>query len=547
MLAATLQNRNPQANVLRPLLITRRRALAGGFAAILFPFSSSFAADGGEKPVSSGDSANAPEPLTFDRLSQKMAEKAQQPYAEPESALPEIVRDLTYDAHRAIAFRPDHALWRAEPVDFHLQAFYPGWVFDDTATVSIGRDGQYEPHIFQADDFEYRPPLNPAEFDDISFPGVAGFRIHAPLERPDYFDELVTFLGASYFRALGMGTRYGLSARGLAINTATDETEEFPRFTAFYIDAPKPGESSIRLMAELESPSVAGAYEFVIEPGPETVMTCRQRLYFRETVSRLGIAPLTSMFTFGENDGPDHDDFRPEVHDSDGLFIERANGEQFWRPLQNPQQLALSFIGETNPKSFGLLQRDRSFESYQDTESRYELRPSLLIEPIGEWGAGTVELVEIPTATETNDNIVAFWIPEQRAEAGSSMEFSYRMRWGLDVEPAQDRARVSSTLTGIGGNAADTDEEQTTRRMVVNFTGGPAADLPDDAEIEPEIEVTSAGRLLNSAVARLPGGGWRVSLELERIEERPVEMRVKLTMLRRSISETWMYQWTTEA
>lgn len=536
--------------MLRPFHITRRQALGGGFAAMLFPFSSSFAAsesNNGGAPANSADAASK-EPLTFDRLSEKMAEKAKQPYAEPTSTLPEIVRDLSYDQHRAIAYRPDHALWRAEPVNFHLQAFYPGWVFDDTATVSIGRDGRYAPHIFHADDFEYRPPLNPAEFDDIDFPGVAGFRIHAPLERPDYFDELVTFLGASYFRALGMGTRYGLSARGLAINTATsEETEEFPRFTAFYIDAPKPGENSIRLMAELDSPSVAGAYEFVITPGPETIMTCRQRLYFRETVARLGIAPLTSMFTFGENDRADHDDFRPEVHDSDGLFIERANGEQFWRPLHNPKQLALSFIGETNPKSFGLLQRDRSFESYQDTESRYELRPSLLIEPIGEWGSGVIELVEIPTATETNDNIVAFWIPEQRAEAGSSMEFAYHMRWGLDVEPAQDRARVISTLSGIGGNAADTDEEQTTRRIVVNFGGGPAADLPDGAKVEPEIEVTSAGRLLNSAVVRLPDGGWRVALEIERVEERPVELRVGLTMLQRSISETWIYQWTTEA
>ncbi|WP_322189061.1 glucan biosynthesis protein G [Fulvimarina sp. 2208YS6-2-32] len=490
----------------------------------------------------------APEPLTFDRLSQLMAEKANSAYTESENTLPEIVRNLDYDAHRAIAFRPDHALWRAEPVNFHLQAFYPGWVFVDTATVAIGRDGFYQPHIFQATDFEYRPPLNPEDFKGITFPGVAGFRIHAPMERPDYFDELVTFLGASYFRALGSGTRYGLSARGLAINTATeDETEEFPRFNAFYIDAPRPGENTIRLMAELDSPSVAGAYEFVIAPGPKTVMTCRARLYFRQSVSRLGIAPLTSMYTFGENDRADHDDFRPEVHDSDGLFIERPDGEQFWRPLQNPANLALSFIGETNPKYFGLLQRDRSFENYQDTEAHYELRPSLLIEPIGEWGRGAIELVEIPSAAEYNDNIVAFWIPEQKAEAGTAMEFSYRMHWGLNVQPEQDRARVSATLTGIGGNAAATDVEQTTRRIAVNFTGGPAAELPADAEVEPMIEVTSAGRLLNSAVSRLPGGGWRVSLELERLEERPVELRVALTMLRRNISETWIYQWTTEA
>ncbi|WP_245413877.1 glucan biosynthesis protein [Fulvimarina endophytica] len=534
------------------LNLSRRRALGGGFAALILPALSNLGAHAQEQAApaaaAEGGSPAPSAPLTFDRLSQLMQEKAAKPYEEPQSELPEVVRNLDYDAHRAIQYRPDHALWRADPVDFHLQAFYPGWVFDDTATIAIGRDGVYEPHVFQASDFDYRPPLNREDFAGISFPGVAGFRIHAPMQRPDYFDELVTFLGASYFRALGMGTRYGLSARGLAVNTAVaDETEEFPRFTAFYIDRPQPGEHEIRLMAELDSPSVTGAYEFIIKPGPQTVMTCRTRLYFRTSIARLGIAPLTSMYTFGENDHPDHEDFRPEVHDSDGLFIERADGEQVWRPLQNPRDLSLSFIGETNPRRFGLLQRDRSFGSYQDTEAHYELRPSLMIEPMGDWGKGVIELVEIPTDAEYNDNIVAFWIPEQPAEAGGMMEFDYRMYWGLDVEPPQDRARVAETLVGIGGNAAATGEEQTTRRFVVNFVGGPAAELPDDAEIEPNIEVTSAGRLVNSTVSRLPGGGWRVSLELEKLEERPVELKVVLRMLRRNISETWIYQWTRDS
>lgn len=529
---------------------TRRLALKGGASALVLslfsvPTRAQDAPAGDAAPAAaSPDAAQQSAPLTFDALSERMRQRAAEPYAAPENTLPEVVTNLDYDSHRAIRFRPDHALWRAEPVDFHLQAFYPGWVFTDTTSIFIGRDGQYQRKVFESSDFEYRPPLDPTEFRNIDLPGVAGFRIHAPLERPDYFDELVTFLGASYFRALGMGTRYGLSARGLALNTATDTDEEFPRFTAFYIDEPRPGDESIRLMAEMDSPSVAGAYEFIITPGPRTEMVCAARLYFRNEVARLGIAPLTSMYTFGENDHPNHEDFRPEVHDSDGLLIVRANGERLWRPLKNPDNLALSFFSETSPRAFGLLQRDRDFDSYQDIEARYDLRPSLLVEPLGEWGAGVVELVEIPSRSEANDNIVAFWVPEERPTAGTAMEFRYRMLWGLDVEQIQRDARVTATLAGIGGNAADTDTPQTTRRIAINFSGGTVSNLPEGAEVEPLIDVSPAARLVNSSMSRLPDGGWRVSLELERVEDRPVELRVKLSMLQRIVSETWLYQWS---
>ena len=235
-------------------------------------------------------------------------------------------------------------------MEFHLQAFYPGWVFKDTTSIFIGKGGVYQLHNFAAADFEYRPPLDPSVFQGLNLDGVAGFRIHAPLERPDYFDELVTFLGASYFRALGMGTRYGLSARGLAINTATSDAEEFPRFIAFYVEEPQPGDETIRLMAELDSPSLAGAYSFAITPGPQTTIDVALRLYLRNEVTRLGIAPLTSMFTFGENDRAGRDDFRPEVHDSDGLYILRANNEPLWRPLKNPEKLALSYFPGDQPQ-----------------------------------------------------------------------------------------------------------------------------------------------------------------------------------------------------
>ena len=483
----------------------------------------------------------ADKPFTFDVLSARMQEAARRPYQAPANDLPDIVQKLTYDQHRAIRFRPDHALWRTEPVEFHLQAFYPGWVFKDTTQIFIGKGGVYQRHNFAASDFEYRPPLDPTRFQGLDLDGVAGFRIHAPLERPDYFDELVTFLGASYFRALGMGSRYGLSARGLAINTATSDEEEFPRFTAFYVQEPRPGDDRIRLMAELNSQSLAGAYSFVITPGPQTVIDVSSRLYLRNEVTRLGIAPLTSMFTFGENDRAGRDDFRPEVHDSDGLYIERTTGERLWRPLKNPETLSLSYFQEASPRAFGLLQRDRDFSHYEDTEARYELRPSLLIEPIGNWGAGTIELVEIPTDSEANDNIVVFWVPEDKPKVGAAVEYRYKMSWGLSTVAHGELAMVSATLVGAGGNAADSSA--TTRRFALNFEGGTLSNLPQDAAIEPLIDVPSNARLVNSSVARLPQGGWRLSLEMEKLDSEPAELRVKLSMLQRVVSETWLYQW----
>lgn len=494
-------------------------------------------------PAQQPATVGAPDaPFTFDELAARMQQRAGESYSAPANDLPQEILDLNYDEHRAIRFRPDHALWRAEPVEFHLQAFYPGWVFKETTKVFVGQNGVYNRHDFAPSDFEYRPPLDPSKFQDLPLDGVAGFRIHAPIERPDYFDELVTFLGASYFRALGTGTRYGLSARGLAINTATSETEEFPRFSAFYIDAPKPGDARIRLMAELDSPSLTGAYSFLITPGPQTMIDVTSRLFFRTDVNRVGIAPLTSMYTFGENDRFGRDDFRPEVHDSDGLCIRRADGEKLWRPLKNPENLAMSYFQETSPRGFGLLQRDRDFSHYEDIEARYELRPSLMIEPLGDWGKGTVELVEIPTDSEANDNIVAFWVPEAKAEAGGAMEFSYRMHWGLDVEPEDNQAKVTGTFIGVGGNAADAD--LSTHRIAINFEGGSIAKLPADAQIEPLIDVPDNTRLIHSGIARLPNGGWRVALELEKTDSQPAELRVKLSMLQRIVSETWLYQWT---
>ncbi|WP_235919374.1 glucan biosynthesis protein [Aureimonas psammosilenae] len=493
--------------------------------------------------AAAGADGTVVENFDFEAFSAMMRRRAEQPFVETPIQLPETLTGLSYDEHRAIRFIPDHALWRTDPINFQLQAFYPGAQARDLTRVFIGDGKRFQLQPFTGADFEYRAPLDPSRFQSLVLPGIAGFRLHYPLERPDYFDELVTFLGASYFRALGMGTRYGLSARGLAINTATQTPEEFPRFSAFYIVKPEPGVNEIRLFAELDSASLTGAYSFVITPGPQTVMEVTARLFFRNAVDRLGVAPLTSMFTFGENDRRQRDDFRPEVHDNDGLVIHRRNGERLWRPLRNPETLALSYFREASPVAFGLLQRDRVFSHYEDTESRYEIRPSLLIEPIGDWGQGMIELVEIPTKAEINDNIVAFWVPEKRPEAGSQYEFRYRMRWGLDVETPYRLAQVTGTYGGVGGNAAD-ETPPDTRRFVINFTGGTIGNLPPGASLDPIVDVPEGAELVHTALDRLPDGGWRLSIELRRRNDAAVELRAKLSTMQRIVSETWLYQWT---
>ncbi|MEF2074249.1 glucan biosynthesis protein [Consotaella aegiceratis] len=528
----------PVPPVRRSASITRRSTLKFGLGtamAAMFggPAFAQAAADG-ELDLQNFD---------YEALSAVMRRRAGEPYVEPQSELPQELLDLTYDQHRHVLFRRDHTLWLNDPVNFHVQPFYPGFIYRDTTRIFVGDGTHFKEQVYTPSDFEYLAPLDPSVFQNLSLPGVAGFRLNCPLNRPDIFDELVTFLGASYFRALGADTRYGLSARGLAINTATDEAEEFPRFTTYYIVQPQPGDNQIRLFAEMDSASLTGAFAFTLQPGEQTVIDVTARLYFRNEVQRLGVAPLTSMFLFGEHSRSERDDFRPEVHDSDGLMVVRASGERLWRPVRNPEKLALSYFREVSPKAFGLLQRDRDFSHYEDVEARYEMRPSLIIEPMSDWGSGAIELVEIPSDSEANDNIVAFWVPEEKPQAGSAFEFRYRMRWGLEVETVDQMARVRGSFAGAGGNPA-VDSPPNFRRFAIDFVGGTIANLPKDAKLEPIIEVSDLGRLNHAGIDRLPDGGWRLAIEIERLESGPIEIRAKLSMLQRIVSETFLYQWT---
>jgi periplasmic glucans biosynthesis protein len=479
--------------------------------------------------------------FSFDHLTEEMRSLAALPHRATEQvALP--LGQLTYDDWRLIRFRSDRARWTGDGGGFRLHAFHPGWLFPDPVALYQVTDGVAQPMTFGSRDFEYLGELSERAPEGMDLPGVAGFRLTHPLNRPGLWDEVVAFLGASYFRALGRGSVYGISARGLALNTALAQGEEFPRFTRFYLVRPAPDADRITLCAALESPSVTGACRFEIRPGDPTEMEVTARLFFRADVAQIGVAPLTSMFLFDAKNRADFDDYRPQVHDSNGLAIHRADGERLWRPLNNPPVLANSYFAEDAPRAFGLHQRGRDFSDYQDSGARYDRRPSLRVVPLDDWGPGWVRLLEIPTELETNDNIVAFWVPEAPARAGEAREYRYRLDWGDLTEDADNSARNVSMRAGVGG-VSGVPAAPDTRKFVVDFAGGALDALPADAPVSAALSARDA-EITGYTLERIePSGVWRLVIDAAMASGAVAEFAAHLETPDGQMSEGWRYQW----
>ena len=485
-------------------------------------------------------------PFSFDLLSEEMRLAAQAAPAARETLPEGFLSGLTYDDYRLIRFNPKRARFaEVENTRFQLHAFHIGWLFKEPIHLYQIEGPEARSMDFASEDFIYEREAAEHAPQGVALPGVAGFRLHNPLNRPDVFDELVAFQGASYFRALGRGSLYGLSARGLAVNTGLPVAEEFPRFTKFWITRPEHGNGTITVFAAMDSDSLTGAYRFTITPGLNTEIEVTARLFFRADIEQLGIAPLTSMFLYGDRNRDRFDDFRPRVHDSDGLAITRAGGDRVWRSLANPSALASSYFVESTPQSFGLYQRERDFEQYQDAAAHYERRPSVRVEPIGDWGRGSVRLVEIPSDLEVNDNIVAFWVPEAPAKAGESREFSYRLTWG-DLPPEEDGelAYVKAARAGEGG-VSGVENKEGTRKFVVDFAGGPLAHLPPEAaEDIKAVVVAGNAELRTQTLFKVPSENlWRLVVDVHAEKGATVELSAHLAGWGRKLTEIWAYQW----
>lgn len=486
--------------------------------------------------------AGAPRLFGFDDVRKLAQERAKREYRPAADTLPETLANLTYAQYRDIRFRTVASLWHGQS-PFEVEFFHRGYhnrqrvnLFEVTPAGVAALS--YNPALYSFGSLQ-KAPRAPASL------GYAGFRVHYPLQTPVYKDELLSFLGASYFRVLGRNEHYGASARGLAIDTAAQTGEEFPVFTDFWLVRPAAGDRRLTLYALLDSKSVSGAYEFEVQPGAITLVEVHCTLYLRRPIAKLGVAPLTSMFLYGADvSGRRFDDYRPEVHDSDGLMAQTGQGQWLWRPLVNPRELRVNRFMDENPRGFGLLQRERSPRQYGDLEAQYEARPSFWVQPLGAWGKGGVELVEIPSDEEIHDNVVAYWVPSDPAVVGKPLSFTYLISAYLQNNQWPPGGHVVATRSS---NPA-AGEEQThfapgARRMLVEFGGG---DLDGLAAAQPvKAEVTADnGHVDSLVVQRTAIGTWRASIVVTPRAKRPVDLHCFLTLYGEVLTETWVYQWT---
>lgn len=489
--------------------------------------------------------------FSFEALKTRARDMAKQPYRAPPPPRADILERIDYDAHGKIRFKPEMALWADGPSSWPVTFFHLGRYFQKPVQMHVVEDGKAREIVYDESYFEM-PADSPAR-ELPSGAGFSGFRFQEsrsghPGRKGETLDwktnDWVAFLGASYFRAIGELYQYGLSARGLAIDPAVaGKPEEFPDFTHIWLETPKPGAEFVVVDALLSGPSVAGAYRFRMHRGKGVLMELDTAVYLRKDVDRLGLAPLTSMFWYSETVKPTAVDWRPEVHDSDGLALWTGGGERAWRPLNNPPRTVASSFVDENPRGFGLLQRDREVGHYLDGVY-YERRPSLWVEPKGQWGRGAVQLIEIPTDDEIHDNIVAMWVPEAPAKAGSAYELGYTLHWLADEPYPTALGRVVATRLGNGGQPG-TPRPKGVRKFMVEFKGPALENIPFG--VKPEV-VLSASRgtfsyTFAEAVPNDVAGHWRAQFDLTVEGAEPVEMRCFLKAGDTVLTETWLYQY----
>ena len=503
--------------------------------------------------------------FTFADVQARAQDLARSPYAATPS-VPEFLTKLSYADWHAIRFRPEKAVWAAEELPFNIQLFHTGLYYDRPVAINTFDSTTVTPLSFDPSMFQYGSEALARQSAETKGLGFAGFRIHYPLNRPDYKDEVAVFVGASYFRALGKGNNYGISSRGLALDTACAQGEEFPYFKEFWIERPTADAKSITIYALMDSPSLAGAYRFVITPGAPTVMDVQCALFSRKdgrNFEKIGLAPLTSMFFYGEEKNGRPGDHRPEVHNSDGLLIE--NGKDWtWMPLDNPKRLSVTAFPMNSPRGFGLLQRDGDFKSYHDLAARYETRPSLWVRPEGDWGNGSLNLVKIPTEDEMHDNIVAFWSPSKplsEAKEGqpaqelpypSMMQYRWKLFWMLPDVAMHDLGTATSTRVSQNGD---------TMTFHVDFEGGMLKTLAPDTGLASIVELPEYVTPISKKLTYNPvSHGWRLEFtfrlpqkggmldSLMAARKGPLNLRFKALLkqgenLPDAITETWVYDW----
>ena len=521
--------------------VTRRRVIGAGLASTLTPLAPRLA---GSAFAQTADATKPPNPrFGYEDVVQRARDLASVPFDATPPQLPAPIANLDFDSWRDIRFRPDKAFFQAPGSLFQLQLFHLGFNFKRPVVVSIVRDGMpapipYSPSLFDFGRTKIDKPLPVST-------GFAGFRLHYPVNDPKVMDELIAFLGASYFRFLGRRQLYGLSARGLAINAGVGRAEEFPFFREFWVEQPAPDADRITVHALLDGESVTGAFRFIIFPGQDTAIETQVTLIARRQIANLGLAPLTSMFLTAESDPRVHDDYRMQVHDLDGLLMQAGSGEWIWRPLLNPAEASTSVFLDKDIRGFGLMQRDRVFDHYEDIDLHYERRPSYWVEPFGAWGEGAVELTEAPAQNEATDNIVAAWRPKAPLETGQTLTYGYRLRALLEAHAMPPGGKVRATFQtvakALGSSEAETPRS---RRFLIDFAGGELAYYLAAPEMVEIVASVSTGRVLRTFLSPNPDiKGFRAGIDVTLDAGQSADIRAFLRARTRALTETWTRPW----
>ncbi|MBY6241308.1 glucan biosynthesis protein [Methylosinus sp. Sm6] len=527
--------------------ITRRRLL-GAMAAAASVETTGLAravaqtVQNGQIPNGQIPNAQAPR-FGFEDVARRVRDLAGAPFEAAPPQLPEQLDRLDFDSWRDIRFKPERALFANIPGAFRLQTFHLGFLYKRPVTVNTIRDGiptpiPYSPALFDYGRNKFDKPL------PINV-GFAGFRLHYPLNDPHVFDEAISFLGASYFRFLGRGQNYGLSARALCIGCG-DNGEVFPFFREFWIETPQAGSNRAIIYALLDSEAATGAFRFELTAGQESVVDVQATLFARRANVKFGLAPLTSMYLTGENDRRMRDGYRGELHDSDGLLLHGDTKEWLWRPLGNPAQARLTSFADPNLRGFGLMQRDRDFDSYQDIELAYETRPSYFVEPQTPWGEGAVELLELPTPDETNDNIVVSFVGGAAPEVGKPFSYAYRLTSLLDLPRLSPNGRTINTFA-TSARALGSAEPVTpgAQRFIVDFAGGELAYFVNDPSQVEVVATASKGAVIRSSVAANPHiDGLRAMFDVVTKPGQTTDLRAFLKAGAQTLTETWTFPWT---
>jgi glucans biosynthesis protein len=485
-------------------------------------------------PAQSKPAASAPIPFTADFVSDLARSLAQKAYVAPATDLPEPFASLTYERYVAIRRKREALIWVNEQTGFALEPLHRGFIFASPMDLYIVDGGVARRLVYDQSQYDFGGLQVPAKIPDIGFSGFRVLQAHAGED----FVETAIFQGASFFRALARGQNLGVMARALSIRTADPRGEEFPIFRAIYVEKPTLAADTLVAHALFDSPSLTGAYSFTLRPGEATILDTELTLFPRVAVDNFGLAPMQATYLFGPINRRHADDVRPGVYESTGLQMLNGNGEWLWRPISNPETLQISaFVGQ-NPRGFGMLQRDRAFDDFEDDEQHWERRPSLWIEPLDDWGDGMVELVEIPSESEVNDNIVAHWRPKQGLTPGTEARFAYRQFWCWTAPEHHPLAVVRQSFGGHGASGRR-------RRFLVEFFGDVFADPQQSSDPKAAISVVSPTTAFppQTYLSR-SAKTFRVVFDIDPGGEQYAELRLVVENAGKSISETWLYRWT---